>query len=327
MNQQLGAQAQQPASNPQGKKRAGATIAIVSVAILLLAGVATWFLFFRGGSDDDERMAYDTIMRYENANQLDSLSEALNDYFDTYTSDAFHYSQLKELHDRFFTERADWQAAEGLTSVDAIRHFLDLHPDGFFLRNANQKLDSLSYIEARHADTREAYEHYLSQFPQGKFTAEARKLLTGLDSEEISVEEKVAVKEALTAHFDALGDNDKGAISSTLAAEISSYIGKANPELEDIYAYMSNMHHSGRSIAFNVKSLNITKVDAAGRTLFNAQFALEEEIYTRKHSSSLDTEAGGPEQTASEEPAEVKQFKGTAVLNESMKITSLVLRQ
>lgn len=318
---------QQPAKDAPAKKRATATIAIISIVIVILAGAAAFFLFFRGGSDDDERVAYDNIMHYENAHQLDSLGEALNDYFDTYSADAYHYSQLKELHDCFFTERADWQAAEGALSLEAVRHFLDIHPDGFYLKEAKQKLDSLSYKDAKAVNTREAYDRYLSQFPMGKYVTEVKKLLTELDSEELNVEEKFSVKEALTAHFDALGDNDKDGISATLAADISSYIGKANPELEDIYAYMSNMHSSGRFIVFNVKNLNVTKVDAAGRNLYNAQFSLEEETYKHRQHSALDTEGGEPAGEHTEEPAEVKHFSGTAVLNAEMKITSLVLRK
>ena len=315
---------QQTAVSSSAKKGASITIILVSITILILTGAAIWFLFFRGGTDADERNAYDNIMRYENNHQLDSLSEALNDYFDTYNSDAFHYSQLKELHDRFFTERADWQAAEGLTSVDAVLHFLDVHPDGFYQIDANQKLDSLSYVEACRANTCEAYEQYLSQFFHGKFAAEAKKQMAALDNVELTIEEKTSIKETLTAHFDALADNDKGSITTTLASEVSSYIGKANPELEDIYAYMSNMHSSGRNIVFNVKNMDIKKVDAAGHNLYNVQFDLEEEIYTRRH-SGLDTEAGTP--SDDEKASDVQQFKGTAVLNEEMKITSLVLRK
>lgn len=313
--------------NPPAKKSAVPTILVVSLVILALVGVAVWYLFFRGGNDADERAAYDNIMRYENTHQLDSLGEALNDYFDTYNPDAFHYSQLKDLHDRFFTERDDWQAAEGQMSLEAVRHFLDVHPDGFYLGKANQKFDSLSYVQACEINTREAYEQYLSQFSRGKFVTEVRKLMSELDSEELTIEEKTAVKETLSAHFDALGDNDKDAIDATLAAEINSYIGKANPELEDIYAYMTNMHSSGRTIVFNVRNMNVTKVNAGGRDLFNARFLLEEETYKRGSHSTLDTETGSPSEDHAAEVADVQRFSGTAVLNESMKITSLVLRK
>ena len=313
--------------NPPAKKSAVTTILIVSLVIVALAGAAGWFLFFHGGSDADERTAYDNIIRYENTHQLDSLESALNEYFDTYNSDAFHYSQLKDLHDRFFTERDDWQTAADDLSLETVRHFLDVHPDGFYLDMASQKYDSLSFAQAVEDNTREAFEQYINQFSRGKYLAEARKLMSELDNEEISIEEKTAVKETLTAHFDALGDNDKGSIASTLAAEINSYIGKANPELEDIYAYMSNMHSSGRMIVFNVKNLNVTKVNAGGRDLFNAQFSLEEETFKRGSHSALDTEAGSPEENHAAEGADVQHFSGTAVLNESMKITSLVLRK
>ena len=314
-------------NNSPEKKSAGATIALVSIVILALAGAAAWYLFFRGGDDSDERAAYDNIVRFENAHQLDSLGEALNNYFDTYNSDAFHYSQLKDLHDRFFTERDDWQAAADGLSLEAVRHFLDLHPDGFYLRDAKQKLDSLSYVDACDTDTKEAYEHYLSQFPQGKFAAEVRKQLSELDNEDLTIEEKTSVHQTLTDHFDALGDNDKESISATLAEEINSYIGKANPEIEDIYAYMSNMHSSSRMIVFNVKNLNVTKVDAGGRKLYNAQFALEEETYSRGSHTTLDTETGNPAEGEKHAAEDVKYFAGTAVLNEAMKITSLVLRK
>ena len=313
--------------NPPAKQRATGTIIIVSLVILALAGTAVWYLFLRGGSDMDERTAYDNIIRYENTHQLDSLGEALNDYFDTYNSDAFHYSQLKDLHDRFFTERDDWQATENNMSLETVRQFLGVHPDGFYLIAATQKLDSLSYVDACTTNTREAYEHYLDQFSQGKFVAEARKQISELDNEEITIEEKTAVKETLTTHFDALGDNDKGTIASTLASEINSYIGKANPELEDIYAYMSNMHASGRMIVFNVKNANITKVKAGDRNLYNVQFSLEEETYARGSHPTLDTESGNPAEGEKPADSDVKTFSGTAVLNENMKITSLVLRK
>lgn len=321
------------ADGKQAKKsatgRAAGTIAVVTLAIIALAAAALWFLFFRGGTNEDERIAYETIMRYQNDDQLDSMSIALNDYLDTYNSDAFHFSQLKELNDRYSIEHADWNATEGALSLEAVRHFLDIHPDGFYLRQANLMMDSLSYAAALEENTHEALERYVSQFPQGKFLADARKQMTELDNVELSVEEKSGIMETLRNHFDALADNDQASISATLASEINSYIGKANPELEDIYAYMQNMHSSGRELVFLVKNANITKMDVAGRSVYNVQFTLEEETYARgQHTPALDTDAGTSEEQEDEpKPTNVKHFTGTAVLNQAQRITSLVLKQ
>ena len=81
--------------------------------------------------DADERIAYDNIVRLQNENKLDSLGEALEDYFDTYDSDACHFAQLKDLNDRFFNEHSDWENAQSSLTLEGVRQFLDDHPDGF----------------------------------------------------------------------------------------------------------------------------------------------------------------------------------------------------
>ena len=318
-----------PQPNVTGKKRAVVTAVVVSLIIIALAGTAVWFLFFRSSDDADERVAYENILRYERDCSFDSLEVALNEYFDTYNPDAFHYSQLKDLYDRFSVERADWNAASGVSSLDAVRHFLDVHPDGFFLSCALQRQDSLFFEQALEENTQEAFELYINQFPQGKYVAEARKKMEDLDSTELSSEENGLIMEMLSRHFNALANGDETALSATLAEVINSYIGKSNPEMEDIYAYMHRMYDSGREIVFLVKDAKASKVDVAGRSIYNVQFSLEEDTYAHgQHAVALDTEAKTSEDKAEEvKPSEVKNFSGTAVLNQSMKITSLVLKQ
>ncbi|MBQ6965078.1 MAG: hypothetical protein IJP82_05245 [Bacteroidaceae bacterium] len=319
-----------PAADSQPSKgRAVGTIVTISLLIISLALLAGWFLFLRGGNDTDEREAYNTIMQYENERKYDIMEEALSSYFDTYNADAYHFSQLKELYDRFTSESADWKGAEAEMTYAAIQHFLDVHPDGFYREDGHRKLDSLSYLRAVEADTREAYEHYISQFARGRYVKEANAKLAELDNVELSVEEKQDATDAVQTHFDGLAQNDRGAVSATLASNISSYIGKANPEEEDIYAYMANMHATGRFLVFVVKDAVVEKVDVAGRNMYNVQFVLDEETYASSPNSTpvLDTEAGDAEAEERPKPTSVKHFKGTAVLNERMKITSLVLRQ
>lgn len=315
-------------SEPAPKGRAVGTIIAVLLVILALGGAAAWYLFFRGGTDTDERIVYDRIVRYQNLHQLDSLSDALEEYFDTYNSDAFHYSQLKDLSDRFFTERADWQAAAASLSAQTVRHFIDAHPDGFYKADAEQKLDSLVFADALSANTREAFELYISQSPQGKYVEEARAKIDALDNVEVSSEEYAAAHEVLETHFNALGNNNRAALVGTLAEQINNYIGKANPELEDIYAYMHTVHATGRNLIFLVKNDSVKKVTVGGKSLYSVQFQLDEETYSSDSHPTLDSEfATGEEADNAPKPTNVKHFKGAAVLDESMKITSLVLRQ
>ncbi|MBQ0022159.1 MAG: zinc ribbon domain-containing protein [Prevotellaceae bacterium] len=312
-----------PAVAPTAKKSAGGTIAIITIVILALAGGAVWYLFFRGGNDNDENSVYEKIMRYENEKNYDSLSIALEEYLDTYIDGAAHYQLVKNLNDRFTTERADWNAAEKLESVEAIHRFLDSHPDGFYRERANMAIDSLSYAEALKADTKEAYERYLDQFVDGKFVAAVQKKISDLDKKELSAEESSNVKRTLSNHFEALANNDKTAIQMTLASTVNSYIGKNDPTEEDIFAYMAKVHQNGRTIIFNVNNARVSKVDAGGRSVYNVQFALDEETYSTSVSSLESIEL---ESESTPTPDNVKHFTGTAVLNEAMRITSLVLK-
>ena len=313
-------------SAPQSPRRAVGTIVAVLCVIVALAAAGGWYLFYQGDDvDTEESVLYENIVRYQNTQQLDSLSMALRSYFDTYEAEAPHYSELQSLRQRFFTEETDWQNAVQQPTCQSVRHFLDLHPDGFFLNKATAMFDSLSYQQACSVNTREAYDHYLSQFPQGTYIAQARRQLSSLDKAELTPGEEATATEVLTSHFDALASNDRTLLSATLADEINTYIGKANPEMEEIYAYMARVHASHRSLMFHVKNPQVTKLKVAGRNLFNIKFTLEESVPSTKPSATSSTESGMAADE-SEPAVEVKQFSGAAVLNEDMRITSLVLR-
>lgn len=315
-------------SESSAKGRAVRTIVAVSLVILALGGVATWYLFFRGGDDADERVVYDRIIRYQNLHQYDLMGKALEEYIDTYNPDAFHYSQLKNLNDRFFTERADWKAAAASLSASAIRRFIDAHPDGFYIADAEQQLDSLLYAQALAANTREAFELYISQSPQGCYVEEARTNIEALNNVEVTPEEFAAAHQVMEAHFNALGNNDRAALVSTLAAQVHNYIGKANPEIEDIYDYMQGVHATRRNLLFLVRNDSVKKVAVGDKSLYSMQFLLDEETYSSDDYPTLDPEFSTTEETDdAPKPTSVKHFKGAAVLDEDMKITSLVLRR
>lgn len=315
-------------SESSAKGRAVRTIVAVSLVIVTLGGVATWYLFFRGGDDADERVVYDRIIHYQNLHQYDLMGKALEEYFDTYNPDAFHYSQLKNLNDRFFTERADWKAASASLSTSTIRHFIDAHPDGFYQVDAEQKLDSLLYVQALAANTREAFEHYISQSPQGSYVEEARANIEALDNVGVTPEEYAAAHQVMEAHFNALGNNDQAALISTLAAQVHNYIGKVNPEIEDIYDYMQSVHATRRNLLFLIRNDSVKKVTVGDKSLYSVQFLLDEETYLSDDTPMLDPEFSTVGETDdAPTPTSVKHFKGAAVLDEDMKITSLVLRR
>lgn len=136
-----------------GKGQAVATIVVMVCVIAALASAATWFLFFNTGGNTEETSLYDDIKRYESEQMLDSLKEAMNEYLDTYNPDAFHYSEVKGLRDQLMGEETDWMDAEKAMTIDALRTFLMIHPDGFYRDRANVCMDSLLALEAAEVES------------------------------------------------------------------------------------------------------------------------------------------------------------------------------
>lgn len=181
-------------SKKKKSSRAGVTIAIISIVIIALAAAASWWIFFRGGGDNEETKAYETIVRFEQENNVDSLECALNRYLDTYNPDAQHYSQVKDMGDRFFAERDEWKHTESQNSVEAIHCFLDDHPVGYFHTTALNRLDSLQFAIALSEDTKEAYEFYLTRYGEGLYVNSARLKIDSIDK--VLITKKKLIEEA-----------------------------------------------------------------------------------------------------------------------------------
>lgn len=172
--------------------KARVTIVAVSLVIVGLAAAASWWIFFNGDKDSEETLAYENIKRFEQENNVDSLSEFLNLYLDTYTSEAEHYSQVKDISDKFVAERDEWRSTKNQHSIESIHRFLDDYPVGYFHKAALSCLDSLQYVSAAYEDTKEAYEYYLTMFDDGKYIRNARIKIDSIDKANI---ERVRLKE------------------------------------------------------------------------------------------------------------------------------------
>lgn len=103
--------------------------------------------------------------------------------------------QRKEAQDA--RDRAFWQETGAKGDAAGLRAYLKRFPDGLFAEVAQERLDSIeqdrrasaairdrrAWDQAKAADTREAYEDYLSAFPKGAFVEQARQQLDAPDKD------------------------------------------------------------------------------------------------------------------------------------------------
>ena len=292
----------------------------VVLALIAIVATVTFFLLRKTKADMiksglTEEQSWDLICQYRDTNEPDSLDGALQRYADEFPKGE-HAFDVKTLKGRLEKEAKLWQKVEeGGSQKDAVEKYLfEYKEEGFFFLRAIAKLDSITFFEKQELNTVEAYQEYLDQYPDGAYIENARQNLAKLDAVPLTEAEEEGAKEIILKHFKALENNDTTLAKSTVAKNMSSYLGKKPCSQKDVGVYIRHMYEvPGRTITFDVTDMFVKKMTAfeGSDPIYNVSFTLQEEM-NKPNKSALDDETS-------------KTFKGTAIINDDMLITSLLL--
>ena len=295
---------------PAGQGRHPVFWALMALlAVGIVGGIVYVIMSLTHGTDLPETDAWARVGHFQASGEVDSLEAALNDYLWTF-GDGRYSEQARTLRDRLYREREQWErvSADGCT-LEAVDAFTYENPDGFFHQQALLLLDSLAFVDAKEQGTEEALMNYLEQHHDGRFADEVQVLLKDVGQSEASESEARQASATITDHFAAMQEGSE-AIVATMADNVSSYIGKPNPQVSDILAYMSHFQRGSVEKVLAVSDFDVRKMLQGGEPSYRVQFVLKETI--------------APDDSAK---TEVKLLNGTAILDASMLITSLVLEK
>lgn len=273
--------------------------------LFITALLATLFACEETKMSEDE--AWNRVGKFRNAEQADSLGEALDYYIDHF-EEGVHLTEATALKDAFDAERAEWASVSrrGCT-LQQVDEYLYRHPSGFFRQQVLEAIDSLTFREALEKNSVKALEEYIENFPDGRFVRKAQAMIDGTEERSVTSDERRSIVQLIERHFGYMVAEDDD-IVSTVAENLSCYIGKQNCTADDVVAYMNHVNADYKEKLMETSNFDIRKVMAADISMFNVQFRLVETIE--------------PEDTLKRQE---RQFKGTAIVNNHMKITSLIL--
>ncbi len=284
---------------------------IIVVLILTLAGLGGYIYWDKTkqlNKNGAENTAWMRIQKFEGELQLDSLEAAIS-YYQWNFVHGEHADQVRILKDQIEIEKKDWASARYSDSVEEIEDFIRRHSNSFFRNEANNKLDSLSYVDAEDVDTYSSYQNYLDSFNDGIYAKKAREKMKKLDKGMVTESETEVTGEVINKHFVALATNNSKMLKSTVADVVTSYIGKCNLSPEDVDKYMQNIHAiEGRKISFSIQNLIVNKDVNEHIPTYIAHFFMQEFI---KYGGKTDR----------------MNFVGMAKINNNNRITSLILSE
>lgn len=279
------------------------------VAVILIVGIIYLCLCLTRGTELPETAAWARVGQFQASNDVDSIEKALDDYLWTY-SDGRYAEDARTLRNRLRSEREEWEKVMNSDfTLERVDEYIYAHPDGFFHYQALMALDSLTFLKACEDNTESAIMGYLDQYPDGRFVERARQQLKNVGKQEVSQAEKTAAADMISKHFAAMQDNSQ-TIVTTIADNLSSYIGKPTPTVEDVLAYMAHFHKGSDTKLLEASNYEVEKMMSIDGPMYSVQFKLKETI--------------NAEDTAK---VEVKHLTGIATLDVNMLITSLVLKR
>lgn len=299
-----------PSTHRPKKKHRGTIFATIVVVLLLIAAGGA-FVYFKWFANPFREMteveAWSEITRFQTEEKYDSLEAVLHYYLDNYPQEK-HQTEVANLLSRLETERRQWMDLLMYNcSVESVDNFVYSNPEGFYHNQAMHVLDSLVYRQAQIDNNEDGYLGYLAQFPKGMYVDEATKKLDEITHAEMTDDEKEKVTAVVKRHFETLQDNSAD-ILETVAHDLASYLGKPNSTHEDVMNYMRHMHSKPGVKILEPIDFSVQKIATNDLPFYNVSFELVEIL--------------NPQDSLKKE---TKQFNGTAIMNNFMKITSLVL--
>lgn len=282
------------------KRKRNTWIVVALLCTLLVAGGCYWYY--------QKQMAANEQAQWEQIKDADEPE--LIAAFLTRFPDGEHKDKAKERL-AFAREEAElWSKIENLNNPDELDNFAKKYPKGHYHDLAMAAYDALLWDEATAKNTLEAYNHYITQCPQGKHYAEAKEKADYLAKVQMGEGESDRVASIVKEFFYDMARDDESGMLENVESTLGSFLGKKNASKVDVIAYMRKMHASDVfSVDLTMGDMQVTK--SLGRNdepEYAVNFSFDQRL--NREDTSLETFAS---------------YKGTAKLNSLMKITSIEL--
>lgn len=226
----------QPATDEKQKKGNRHSALIVSLLIAALI-CAVMFYFYQQAQGNQEQEAYEIAMKSPNALTMQS-------YLDTYgtTAPKEHLNAIKAKLDSMKREAQEWTNTLVSNNRASFENYLKNHPDTPHKKLILGKIDSLDWVEAVSYDSEEAYHLYLERHPAGTYINQADEAIKKLKVTIISAEEKQNCASILKRFFQAINAKDQNRLLESVPDRMSSLLGEQGAGTDKVIEFMEKMY-------------------------------------------------------------------------------------
>lgn len=247
-------------------------IGIVAAVIIIIIGGTIIYMQSSWQAQDEEEMAYQNLT---NDTNISDYEDFLTNYPDSkYKTDVQNrMNTLKAQNDK-------WLSICLSGSKNDFIQFMNEFPSSPYELQCKTKIDSLDWMDAKRLNTPDAIQRYLEEHPDGKYIVEAQKMQTTINDKKVEPQEEDFIHSTMVQFFTALGTNDKTAACANISPIMTNFLQKKDAKKADVIAAMDQMHpESITSMQFIVNSdfvINKTKVTNGYN--YSVKFSVDQNI-------------------------------------------------
>lgn len=244
----------------------------IIAAIVIIIGGAIIYMQSAWQAQDEEEIAYQNLT---NDTNISDYEEFLANYPDSkYKTDVQNrMNTLKAQNDK-------WLSICLSGSKNDFIQFMNEFPSSPYEQQCKTKIDSLDWMDAKRLNTPDAIQRYLDEHPDGKYIAEAQNMQTTINDKTVEPQEEEFIHATMTQFFTALGTNDKATACANISPIMTSFLQKKDAKKADVIAAMDQMHpESITSMQFIVNSdFVISKAKVANGFNYSVKFSVDQNI-------------------------------------------------
>lgn len=184
-----------------------------------------------------------------------------------------------------------WEGIRLSSDVSKFEEYKTKFPQGIYLAQADNSIDSLDWVQASKMNSPEAYAGYLSSHPQGKYSSDALTAQSKITSMAPSEGDIENMKNYFSTYYSAVEDKDDNSVLDFFEPVTRQYYGIANAKKGDIMSNLKKMHGKDTrqvSIKINNDDFMLVKDESGNYNVtFSIGVSYDQEDATAESSSNM----------------------------------------
>ncbi len=225
-----------PPTPPTKRKKGHGALWAGFLIALVVCGVFSYY--YLDAKNANELEAYQFAMQSQDSdvlqNYLDNFKDAKQAHID---SVQMRLSLIRQ-------GNQEWQNVIVSGSKAELEAYLEKYPNTSHKIEIIHRIDSIDWVQALAQNTSEALRHYLDRHPDGEHVDDADIAQRQLDASTVKPEERTAIIKLLRRFFQSINSKSETDLRETVSGSLSSFLGKVDATPEDVVTYMNKIYKS-----------------------------------------------------------------------------------